>query len=182
MGQLTNHNLARGQRLRQSTQQDGVAIVEFLISVPFLLLLFAAVAEFGIIFYTQTTLNSAVQDGTRYIASKSIYGQDIPYPEIRPQFEADVKNLVVYGNIKGNGTPLVAGLNATMVTVDCVNGSTVTPEGGKLCKSDITVPSMAPYFVRVQYPYVPALGNMLKNLTGIDMSISLKASATHIGF
>lgn len=179
MGQLIIHN--NTVRQRQSKQQHGVAIVEFLISVPFLLLLFAAVAEFGIIFFTQTTLNSAVQDGTRYLAGKSIYGQDSTFPEIRPQVEAEIKNLVVFGNIGGHGTPLVDGLNTTMVTVDCLHGFTATPEG-KLCNNDITVPSMAPYFVRVDYQYIPALGSMLENLTGIDISVPLKASAINIGF
>ena len=120
-----------------------------------------------------------MQDGVRHIAGKSIYGQ-VQFVEIRTQIEVDAKNLVVFGNIWGNGTPLIDGLDTTMVTVDCSYGSIVTVEG-KQCNPDVAT-SMSPYFVKVEFEYVPVLGSMLDNLTGIDMSVPLKASATNIGF
>jgi hypothetical protein len=178
MGQLINRVTDR-QRLL-SKHQNGVAIVEFLISVPLLLLLFAAVAEFGIIFYKQTTLTTAVQDGARYLAGKSIYGQ-VTFVEIRTQQEIEVKNLVVFGNIWGNGAPLIDGLDITDVTVDCLNGSIATSEGIQ-CNPDPIVTSMFPFFVKAEFQYVPVFGSMLDNLTGVDVSLPLKASATNIGF
>ena len=158
--------------------QGGVAMVEFAISIPFLLLMFVAIVEFGIMFYQQTTLNKAVQDGARYFAGKSIIGL---VTQIRPQERTETTNLVVYGNILGAGAPLIDGLDTSMVTIECAYGSTPI-NGGSRCTVDATIGALAAFSVSAQVQYSPVLGNMLTSLTGVNISIPLKATAINTSF
>lgn len=160
--------------------QGGVAMVEFLISVPFLLLMFAAIVEFGIMFYQQTTLNKSVQDGARYLAGKSVFGS-VGFTEIRAQQRVEVSNLVVYGNILGTGQPLIDGLDTSMVTIECAYGSTATSSGTR-CNSDAVINLLSPFSVSAQVQYSPVLGGMLTSFTGLNISIPLKASTVSVGF
>src|SRR5688500_20293619 len=50
----------------------GVQLLEIAIVIPILLVLFAAVAEFGRYFYEYTTLAKGSRIGARYLASKSV--------------------------------------------------------------------------------------------------------------
>ena len=52
--------------------ERGVQLVEVAIVIPILLMLFAAVAEFGRYFYEYTTLAKAARVGARYLATKSV--------------------------------------------------------------------------------------------------------------
>ena len=157
--------------------QRGVAMVEFIISLPLMLLLFAAISEFGIMFYTQTTLNSAVNDSVRFLAGNTING--IGNTVITAQDRIDATNLVVYGNITGTGQPLVDGLNASMVTIECVNGSTAGSTG-TICGEDAAITSLSAISVKVEIPYVPVLGGMLESLSGVNVSMPLRASAINV--
>ena len=49
-------------------RQRGLAIVEFAIVLPLLLLLSLATTELGRALYQQDTLNKAVRDGARHLA------------------------------------------------------------------------------------------------------------------
>jgi len=178
MGHLINQYTENNQC--HVVTQRGVAMVEFLISVPVLLMLFAAVIEFGIMFYTQTTLNKAVQDGVRYLAGRSVYGQ-LNFTEIRPQVRTEAINLVVYGNIWANGNPLIENFDPSMVEVNCLYGTTATATGSR-CTADASNNLISPFYVRAQFQYVPAFGGMLSGLTGVNISIPLQASAINLGF
>ena len=69
-------NLRRSRRLgwlsRFRRDEHGVQLIELAIVIPIMLLLFAAVAEFGRYFYEYTTLAKSARLGARYLVSKSI--------------------------------------------------------------------------------------------------------------
>lgn len=176
MGLLTKDCTARRLRSKANPQR-GVAMVEFLISVPFMLLLFAAVSEFGIIFYTQTTLNTAVNDSARFLSTqtKNTIGDTVITAEDR----TNATNLVVYGNILGNGQPLVNDLASSDVTITCLYGSTAHSDGTE-CNDHAVITSLSAISVKAEVQYVPVLGSMLENLTGINLDIPLKASAINV--
>src|SRR5678810_149963 len=92
-------------RFRRDDQ--GMQLVEVAIVVPILLMLFAAVGEFGRYFYEYTTLAKAARVGARYMASKSL-GSSVNYENI-------AKNIVVYGNTAGSGSPILSGLSESNV-------------------------------------------------------------------
>ena len=84
--------------------QKGVALIEFALVLPLLLLLSLIVTEYGRALYQYNTLTKSVRDAVRYLSSKD------PGTGI-----AQAKNLVVYGNPMGTGTPLALGLTAAHV-------------------------------------------------------------------
>ena len=81
-------------------RQRGVAIIEFALILPFLLLLTAVTTEFGRAIYQYGILAKAVRDSARYLSEQT------PGTHI-----AQARNLVVYGNTAGTGTPLAIGLS-----------------------------------------------------------------------
>jgi Flp pilus assembly protein TadG len=100
--------------------ERGVQLIETAIVVPIMLLLFAAVAEFGNYFYEYTTLAKASRVGARYLISKSVNSTT--------NYEAIAKNLVVYGNAAGSGSPVLDGLSTDNVTVTYQGGTAGIPE------------------------------------------------------
>jgi len=86
---------------------SGVALVELAIVLPILLVMFAAVAEFGRYFYEYTTLAKSSRDAVRFLATAYTDGRD----------DAAAKNLVVYGNLTGTGDPILNGLTTANIEI-----------------------------------------------------------------
>jgi Flp pilus assembly protein TadG len=123
-----------------------------------MLVLFAGVAEFGRYFYEYTTLAKASRLGARYLASKSVNSQSTNY-------EAIAKNIVVYGNAAGTGTPILDGLTTGNVTVTYAGGTAGVPE-------TVTVGITG-------YEHDPLfdLGGLLNN-DAVSLAIDVKPSVT----
>ncbi|CAN5670874.1 MAG: pilus assembly protein [Pyrinomonadaceae bacterium] len=85
----------------------GLQLVELAIALPVLILLFAAVAEFGTYFQTYTTLAKGSRVAVRYLATARSNGAD----------DLAAKNLVVYGNLAGTGSPIANGLTVSNVGI-----------------------------------------------------------------
>lgn len=84
--------------------QRGVALVEFALALPLLLILTFITVEFGRALYDYNTLTKAVRDATRYLSMRA------------PQTNMlQAKNLVIYGNTAGSGSPLLPGLTLSNV-------------------------------------------------------------------
>jgi len=98
----------------------GVQLLEIAFVIPILLVLFAAVAEFGRYFYEYTTLAKGSRIGARYLASKSVMSST--------NYQAIAKNLIVYGNTAGTGSPILSGLTTDNVSVTYAGGTTGLPE------------------------------------------------------
>lgn len=79
--------------------QQGVALIEFALILPLLLLLTFITTEFGRAIYQYDTLAKSVRNAARYLS--------IQPPNTRIN---EARNLVVYGNIEGSGQPLALGL------------------------------------------------------------------------
>jgi hypothetical protein len=86
------------------TRQKGVAIIEFALILPYLLVLSFITTEFGRALWEYNTLTKAVRDSARYLTLQT------PGTHI-----AEARNLMVYGNLAGTGQPLAAGLSASNV-------------------------------------------------------------------
>lgn len=79
--------------------QKGVALVEFALIIPLLLILTFITTEFGRAVYQYNTLTKSVRDAVRYLSVQA------PGTKL-----TEARNLVVYGNTGGTGSPLVIGL------------------------------------------------------------------------
>ena len=135
----------------------GLQLVEVALVIPIMLVLFGAVAEFGRYFYEYTTAAKAARVGARYLVSKSV-NSGINY-------EGQAKNLVVFGNIAGTGSPVLDGLSVDNVDVQYVGGTSGIPA---LVKVSI-----------VNYPHksVLDLGKLLNN-AGLSLNVDVKPSVT----
>lgn len=112
-GKLCAARLGRFARCERGTQ-----LVELAVVLPVLLVLFGAAAEFGRFFYTYQTLAKATRAGSRYLT----------YEPANGAADAAARNLVVYGNTAGTGSPVVAGLGGGHVAVTREGGSPSLPE------------------------------------------------------
>lgn len=99
-------------------RQRGVAIVEFALMLPLLLLLTFITTEFGRAIWQYNNLAKSVRDSARYLSLQTPND---------PVAITKARNLTVYGNLDGTGSPLVPGLSTTHVpdpTWQEVTGST----------------------------------------------------------
>ena len=69
--------------------------------------------EIGRVFYQYNSITKSVRDGVRLISLYSL--TDPSYTNI---YQPQAKNLVVYGNTNGTGSPLVPGLTTGMVSIN----------------------------------------------------------------
>jgi len=153
-------NLRRSRRLhwlnRFRRDDRGVQLVELALVLPILLLLFGAVAEFGRYFYEYTTVAKGARVGARYLAAKSATNTN---------WQANAKNLVVYGNTAGTGSPILSGLSTANVTVQYLGGTVGVPDQVKVSI--------------VNYKHTPVfdLGKMLNN-SSLSTNVDVKPSVT----
>ena len=138
--------------------EQGVSLIETAIIVPILLVLFAGVAEFGRYFYEYSTLAKASRLGARYLASRSVNSETHDY-------KALAKNIVVYGNVAGTGSPLLDGLTLENVDVEYAGGTVGVP-------NTVTVSI-------INYPHDPIfdLGAFLNN-DDLSMAVNVAPSVT----
>lgn len=154
--------LRRSRRLnclsRFRRDEQGVQLVELAIVLPVLMMLCAGVVEFGRYFYEYTTAAKGARAGARYLASKSA-------TSVGTNWQANAKNLVVYGNTAGSGSPILPGLSTANVEVQYSGGVSAVPE---LVKISI-----------VDYQHQPVfdLGALL-NIPSLSLNIGVKPSVT----
>jgi hypothetical protein len=152
---------------RTASREQGLAIIEMMISLPFLLLLLLATAEFGRAFYEYNTLTKSARDGVRYAAQYALLGGKIDLDQVQKfngeTLRDNIKSLVAFGTTQVGGTPILTGL---------------APE-------DIQV-SVAPDPVHIQvlatYTYRPIFGGRIPTFGigggDIDSALTLRAQAT----
>lgn len=87
---------------------EGGTLAELAILVPLIVVMLAAVAEFGLYFQTYTTLAKATRTSARYLSNHPFTGAE----------QANAKNLVVCGKLTcTGGDELVPGLSAANVCI-----------------------------------------------------------------
>lgn len=89
-------------------KQKGSSTVEFAMLLPLLLLLVVMVSEFGVMFYRLNAVSKSVQVAARYLSNNNT----TPPPD-----KAAARNLAVYGNIAGTGTPVVPDFTAANIDI-----------------------------------------------------------------
>jgi hypothetical protein len=131
-------------------RQRGIAMTEFAIVLPVLLLLLFGITEVGRAIVRYNTLTKAVQDGARYAAAYALLGTTGAV-NVDAQLQSATRNVVVYGNTAGTGQPLLQGLLPSQILLVDAGGDEIR--------------------VDAAYPYQPLLGTVLPNL-GLGGSIN----------
>ena len=141
------------QRFRRD--ERGVQLVEAAIVLPIFLVLFAATAEFGRYFYEYTTLAKAARGGTRYLTT-SVVGTI---------GDNAAKNIVVFGNPAGSGSPLLPNLATSNVLIEREGGTPVLPQR-------VTVK-----IINYQHQSIFNLG-ALTGITALSTNVAVQPSVT----
>ena len=159
-------NARRWQRLnflsRFRRDEQGVQLVEIAIVIPLMLMMFAAVAEFGRYFYEYTTLAKAARVGGRFMASKTLTSSTT-------NWQLQAKRLVVYGNITGSGSPVLPGLTVENVELAFAGG---TYSGGAGVPETVTV-----RIINYKHDPIFDLGKLTK-ITTLSLNVDVKPSIT----
>ena len=136
----------------------GLQLVELAIALPVMVLLFAAAAEFGRYFQEYTTLAKGTRMAARYMATACTNGSD----------DLTAKNLVVYGNETGTGSPIVNGLLVENVEIVKRNAAGAVTSG---FPTTITI-----QIVNFQHKPLFNLGKLMGN--SVSLAIDIKPSVT----
>jgi Flp pilus assembly protein TadG len=104
----------RSASSRRQRRQRGNAMIEFALSFLFLFPVFYGALQYGLSFHAYNALRSAVREGARYAAGKTYLTSTNSYPA---SWGSEVKNMVVYGNLAGTGSPIISGLQPANINV-----------------------------------------------------------------
>jgi Flp pilus assembly protein TadG len=151
-------------------RQQGLAIVEFTLVLPVLLLLLLAFGEFGRMLYQYNVLLQASRDASRFVASQawnSTLGAAI-VPS-GSTLETQTKNVAVYG-VPATGTAVVSGLTTDMVTVSALGADPAHPDHVR---------------VTITYNFCPVIGaskctGTLPGFFGNSIALSIPLVATTV--
>jgi hypothetical protein len=118
-------------------------------------MLFGATAEFGRYFYEYSTLAKASRTGARYLSTAAM----------RDDQTLAAKNIIIYGNTAGTGTPILSGLARENISITFDGGHPAVPER-------VTVQV-------INYKHVPIvdLGGLTR-IPSLSMNIDVKPSVT----
>lgn len=130
----------------------GVATIEAAIAIPLLMLLMFATVEIGRAFVQYTTLATAVRQAVRHVAGEALLGTTQTV-FISPALAVETRNLAVFGNTVGTGSPRLPGFSATQVTVSDAGSNNV--------------------LVSAVYPYQPLFGAQLPTFGAGEVPASM---------
>lgn len=139
----------------------GIQLVELAIVLPIMMVLFATVAEFGRYFQTYTTLAKGSRVAARFLATACADGFDDPA----------AKNLVVYGNVAGTGSPIVDGLTVDNVTITRHNPGGGT--GGFPATVTIEISNF-------QHTPIFDLGGLMKSSFSLNVDVKPKVTMRYL--
>jgi Flp pilus assembly protein TadG len=137
----------------------GLQLVELAIVLPILIVLLAAVAEFGRYFQEYTTLAKGSRVAARYLATAPTCSAD----------DLNAKRLVVYGNTAGTGSPIVNGLSVNNVNIVRRNAAGDVTTG---FPTTVTVE-----IINYQHTSIFDLGGLTRS-TSASLNIAVKPSVT----
>jgi hypothetical protein len=150
-----------GRELKRRQAQQGIAMVEFAIALPLLLLLLLGIAEFGRLLYHYNSLLQASRDAGRFAAGKA-WNATLGQIELNSELQSEVKNVAVYG-LAANPSgypPVVPGLTAAEVQVSAVGTDHVQ--------------------VSISYNFRPTIGSELPTFFGDPIPLGIALTSTVI--
>ncbi|MGQ7818353.1 TadE/TadG family type IV pilus assembly protein [Metapseudomonas furukawaii] len=156
----------KGCAFHQPRGQRGVAMVEFAIALPLLLLMLLAIGEFGRMLYQYNSLLQASRDAGRYVAGKAwdrTLGKIVLVDQQQDKdLVSEARNIAVYGipGVTDDSQPVVAGLETGDVSVTEFDAEHVQ--------------------VSITFAFQPLLGDGIPALVGDEIDLNLNLVATTV--
>ena len=146
------------------TPQKGVALIELALILPLLLLLTFITTEFGRAMFEYNAITKSTRDAVRYLTFQT------PGTRI-----TEARNLIVYGNPGGTGSPLVRGL--TLANVPAATCCTWQLTGTNPVINTVTV-RVTNYTYHSLFASVfgVAFGNASGNITFSTITATMRAA------
>ena len=145
-------------------RQQGLAMVEFTLVLPVLLLLMLAFGEFGRMLYQYNLLLQASRDADRFVAGQA-WNSTLGMVSLSSTLLTQTKNVAVYGVPANTGTAVVSGLTTGNVVVAAVGSDHVR--------------------VTITYTFCPVIGGgnctgSLPGFVGNSIALSIPLVATTV--
>ena len=143
-------------------KDDGGALAELAIMVPFLVLMLAAVSEFGRYFQNYNTLAKATRDSARYLSNHNLDASE----------QARAVSLVVCGKLAcaAGDPPLVTGLTSSNVCLESTGSPKITSVTVKIPYQASDCNPMTGAVAATPYTYTPIFD--LGALLGVSYSMA----------
>ncbi|WP_017905924.1 TadE/TadG family type IV pilus assembly protein [Pseudomonas asplenii] len=109
---------------RPPRDQQGLALIEFTLVLPLLLLLLLALGEFGRMLFQYNTLLQATRDAGRYVAGQA-WNPTLGTVVLSSSLQTQTQNVAVYGVPSNTGNAVVSGLTTANVTVSALGSNHV---------------------------------------------------------
>jgi len=110
----------------RKANQRGQAVVELAFQIPLMVALLFGGVQIARVFYVYHTLQKALRGGAGMLA-RSV---NVDYCDSADAALADARNFIVFGNLQGEGTPVVQGLTTDMIQI--------LPERGVAAATSVT--------------------------------------------
>jgi len=151
-------------------REDGGALAELAILVPFLAVMLAGVCEFGRYFQNYNTLAKATRTASRYLSNKPLTGEEI----------GRAQNLVVCGKLAcaDSDKPLVAGLSAGKVCVETTGSPKVLSVTVRIPRAESPCSPTAGAGGASQLTYTPIFNVGALLGTGLSLNLPIAPSTT----
>lgn len=104
---------------KAARQQQGLALLEFTLVLPLMLLLLLALGEFGRMLFQYNTLLQASRDAGRFVAGQA-WNPTLGTVALSSSLQTQTQNVAVYGVPSNTGTAVVSGLTTANVTVSAL--------------------------------------------------------------
>jgi hypothetical protein len=157
--------------LKLLRREDGGALAELAILVPFLALMLAGVSELGRYFENYNTLAKSTRAGARYLSNHKLDATEV----------ARAQSLVVCGKLScGVGdTPLLPNLSASNVCIESTGSPKVLNVTVKIPRTGADCTPMAGTVAGTPYTYAPIfnIGALLNN-PSFSLALPLAPSVT----
>ncbi len=98
---------------RRWPSQRGQAVVELAFQIPLMMALLFGAFQIARVFYVYHSLQKALRGGAGVVA-RSV---NVNYCDAEDTALTDVRNVVVFGNLQGVGSPVVQGLAPDMIEI-----------------------------------------------------------------
>jgi len=131
---------------RLKVSDRGTATIEGAIIMPFLVLLFAGIADFGRVLWHYQTVNTGVRDATRYLSRRTL-GDPVACT-LAGGADTEAQNLATTGNI-GGGTLRLSYFTTTTATAEPIPGGPARYPCRVRVQATVTIPVLMLDFIGI---------------------------------